>query len=240
MARVGNDHEHDDSDKHDKHGTEESGHKKLISGKCAKADEYDIKIVVKYTHEKLDSRHVKDKKFDELDFNLLIAGELEIADLLVVESLERKERVQIAKTLCYHKNYLNDNDLREGYDTIMKQVEQGKITWGDNLAGRLHEHLDYRANVIMRNKIAQQERSSKVEPKKATPDRNPTGPENTTKERIIYCLEYNQGSCPHADNHEGRFNNKKVVKFHICRRCHREGEFRSHRELDNVCPKKWS
>ena len=53
--------------------------KKLVSGKCTKPDESDTKVVVKYAHEKLDPRHVKDRHFDSIDFNFLIAGELEIA-----------------------------------------------------------------------------------------------------------------------------------------------------------------
>ena len=53
--------------------------KKLIRGKCTKPDESDIKVVVKYTHEKLNTRQVKDRKFDSLEFNVLIAGDLDFA-----------------------------------------------------------------------------------------------------------------------------------------------------------------
>ena len=58
---------------------EENGrNKKLVSGKCAKPEESDIKLVIKYPHEKLDAKHIKDRKFDNLEFNILVAGELKI------------------------------------------------------------------------------------------------------------------------------------------------------------------
>ena len=154
---------------HDHIGSQENtkeDRKKLISGKCAKPDDLDIKVVVKNAHKKLDSRHIKDKQFDALDFNILIAGQLELASLPEMSPEEHNMRICIAKTLCYHRMYLNDHDIREGV-TILKQVEQGRATWNDNLAQRLHEHLDYRANVIMQRKIAEsQEGFTKVEYKK--------------------------------------------------------------------------
>ena len=212
----------------------------MVSGKCAKPDESDIKLVVKYAHEKLDSKHVKDKKFDDLEFNLLIAGELEIVDKHTCDPEEKIARVQLAKTLCYHKKYLNDADLREGYNTVLKQVEQGMLNWGDNLARKLHEHLDYCTNVIARDKIAQHKSMAKTDNKRSPTDRRTVANDASSNDRVIYCLEFNQGMCPQPDNHEGQFNNKKVVKFHVCRCCHRDGNFQSHKETDDSCPKKRS
>ena len=125
--------------------------RKLISGKCTKPDESDIKQVVKYPHEKLDMKHVLDKVFDKLPFHLLVAGELEIA--LIQKDPERSKRIQVAKTICYRKQYLKDDDLRNGYDSIMKKVEQGNLNWTDDLAEELHKHYDYRANIILRERL---------------------------------------------------------------------------------------
>ena len=97
--------------------------KKLISGKCTRPDESDIQIVVKYAHEKLDSRHVQERIFDTLPFHLLVAGELELALLCNTPLDEREARVHIAKTICYHKQYLSDEDLCNGYDAVFKKIE---------------------------------------------------------------------------------------------------------------------
>ena len=71
--------------------------KKLIIGKCAKPDKSDIKLVVKFAHEKLDSLHVQKKVFDKLVFNLLIAGELELIDWNSI-SEECSTYINVAKT----------------------------------------------------------------------------------------------------------------------------------------------
>ena len=192
--------------------------------------------MVKYPHEKLDARHIKDRRFDSLEFNVLIAGELETITSHDITQEECTARIRIAKTLCYHKMYLSDADLRDGYDTVLKKVEQGKLRWTDNLVDELHSHLDYRANVIMRSKMAKQEGFTKVENRLSTAERNDSG----APLKIIYCLDYNLGKCPHHDHHEGQHNSKKVTKFHVCRRCHKEGDFKSHKDTDDVCLRKRS
>ena len=101
------------------HGSKKG--KKLISGKCTKQDESDIQLVVKFAHEKLDAKHVQDQVFDQLPCNLLVVGEIEIT--LLHPKPERTQRLQIAKTICYHKLYLKDEDLRNGCDCVMKRVE---------------------------------------------------------------------------------------------------------------------
>ena len=127
-------------------------------------------MVAKYAHKKLDARHVQDRIFDKLNCNMLVAGELEIASLEEISSSERKARINIAKTLCYHKKYLKDEDLQSGYNFILKKVEQGLLTWDDELGNKLHEHLDYQANVILHDKLQAKKDSegfSKVENRKS-------------------------------------------------------------------------
>ena len=67
---------------------------------------------VKYAHEKLDSKHTQHKEFDALEFNLLIAGELELISLESIPEDERDARIEVAKTMCYHKKYFEDGNLR--------------------------------------------------------------------------------------------------------------------------------
>ena len=125
--------------------------KKLVSGKCTKPDEADIKKVVHFPHKKLDPRHtnIGDRHFDKLSFHLLVAGELEIAADADTGESEKQARINIAKTICYHWAYLKDEDLRDGYDQLQKSVEQGKNDWNDNLGEKLHEFYDYQANKLI-------------------------------------------------------------------------------------------
>ena len=35
----------------------------------------------------------------------------------------------------------------------------------------------------------------------------------------MYCSEYNKGTCPFDDRHEGVFNKKIVTKWHVYHKC---------------------
>ena len=124
--------------------------------------------------------------------------------------------------------YLSDEELRNGYDEIMKQVEHGTSDWEDNLERRLNDHFVFRVNVNLRNKI-ENGSFNRAEPKgekfEAKFERNDT-------ERVIYCQEFNKKSCIHPDHHEGRFMNKKITKWHVCNKCLIIGEKRSHPSID--------
>ena len=45
------------------------------------------------------------------------------------------------------------------------------------------------------------------------------------------------GKCPFTDHHEGIFSRKKVMKWHVCKKClGQEGVKRMHSEVDLACP----
>ena len=219
------------------HGSENKGEEnngtiqKLKSGKCAIPDKVDIKKVVKFPHERLDSRHVQTKVFDKLPFNLLIAGEMETISAPNITEQEAKARVEIAKTMCYHKNYLDDGEIRNGYDDIMKQVEQGAESWGPRLASKLHDYYVFRANVNLRTKM-EEENYTKVERKQSKTERKEETENKGETERIVYCQDYNKKTCIHTDHHKGRFMGKKTTKWHLCSKCLNVGEKRSHPSIE--------
>ena len=229
------------SKKDQNHGKEDNEikKKKLISGKCTKPNESDIQRVVKFAHEKLDARHTtaSERVFDKLSFSLLIAGELEIASSANLDPQERIARINIAKTICYHKAYLKDAALRDGYDQLLKKIEQGTADWTQDLGEELHSYFDYQANKITREKIQNDAKFETVTPKYTKPAASNTMRiDKSETDRIIFCSMYNKGSCIHDDHHEGRFSNKSVTKWHICSKCLKNGDRRSHREIDEICP----
>ena len=202
-----------------------NNNKKIVSGKCTKPDETDIKIVVKYAHEKLDPKHVTHRKFETLNFCQLVAGELELIARPNISEGERMARVHIAKTICYHKQYLSDFELREGYDQLLKRVKTGAKAWSKKLGEQLHNFYDYRAMALMREKIQNnktkittaqgKESGDKVE-KKSIQVKEKEGEEFKIV-KPVFCMEYNQGTCKYDDTHEGYFGGKKTWKWHICR-----------------------
>ena len=209
--------------------------KKLTSGRAIKPDESDIKLQVKFAHEKLDATHAKERIFDKLSFPLLIAGELEIASLPGISSEERACRVKIAKTIAYHKLYLADNDLRNGYDATLKLIEQGVESWSDALIDRLNRYYEFRANVAWREKAGDK-------PSKSPSDKNPEGKSDEGSEdndqKVIYCMDYNKGICTNSKSHLGKWKGRKTMKWHVCRHCLKSGELNNHAEKECKMAKK--
>ena len=206
-----------------------------------KADEFDIETVVKYTHEKLDTRHVLNKEFDKLPFNLLVAGVLELAAQEHISKEERMNRILMAKTICYHRQYLRDEDLRNGYDSIIKKVEQGLESWKSNLGELLHQHYDYRTNIIMRTQIQERNNEEKWKSGEKNGKKEMGMNEGIGKqegEKPIFCMEFNKGECPQPSSHQGNFGGQRCIKWHICRKCLCFGEFLVHTEVDRECSRR--
>ena len=215
---------------HTSEDEENGSNKRLKSGKCTRPEEVDILKTVKFPHEKLDTKHMQIKNFDHLPFNLLLAGKLETIALGAIGGQERLARIGVAKTMCYHKLYLEDHDLRNGYDNVMKQIEQGILQWQDQLGEKLHDHYVFRANINLRNKV--ENGNFKQQEKKLESQENKTEKIIPEGEKIVYCQDYNKKSCLHNDHHEGRFMGKKTTKWHVCSKCLKVGEKKSHPSID--------
>ena len=144
---------------------------------------------------------------------------------------EKEARLHILKQLSYHRQYLEINDLHDCYDSVMKEVELGKSDWDTSLAAKVHQFCEFRSNLITRETIAKQAAGKQG----ASQQRK-----KESEERVFYCNEFNrQGGCNFPEHHEGRFNNRTVQKWHICRRCFSETkEKRFHPELDKECPRR--
>ena len=199
----------------------------------ANPDKVGIKWSVHYPHEKLELRFVKNREFDKLSFHNLVAGELEIildeTDKISVK--EKEARLAILRAMSYHHEYLQIEELRDCYDSVMKEVEQGRSVWNRVLADKAHQFYEFRANLLTRESIARQAAAKNNSSTKKPKDIN---------EKIVYCNKYNrEGGCVFAGHHEGKFNSKIVKKWHVCRKClfdTKKKEF--HSEVDTNCPRR--
>ena len=181
---------------------------KLKSGKTAKPDEAGIICVVQYTHEKLDSIHIKNRLFNELSFHFLVVGEIELILQEKMKPVEKQARLHFLKTLCYHKEYLEVGDIRDQYNATLKLIECGENTWSDykDLASQLHNSLTFHATVNARKK----------EPVVPTAKKEAKDPvKDIPAGKVVYCMDFNRGNCPFENHHQGMFNRKEVTKWHI-------------------------
>ena len=147
------------------------------------------------------------------------------------QGAEAKARVDIARTMCYHKLYLSDEDLRIGYDSILKSVEHGEEEWSPRLAENLNRHYEFRATAVLREKLNAAE-SNKDKAKGGTVKEVSEEGEEGGTEKLVYCMEFNKGTCTFAKSHVGKFRSKQVTKWHVCRTCLKAKELNAHAEKD--------
>ena len=62
---------------------------------------------------------------------------------------ERTARLHFLKMLCYHKEYVGVDDIRDQYDATLKMIERGQNQWSDfkELESQMHANLISRATV---------------------------------------------------------------------------------------------
>ena len=223
---------------------EEKKTKKKKSGRVAKPDEIDIKKVVRYAHQKLNPKYVKARVFDTLSFSELVAGELELATQTDAPPEERQVRTEIAKCLCYHKQYLQDDELRIGYDVTMKRVEHGLDQWSLKMVDEMHKFFEYRANVIAREALAKADNTSHGKNSQKSVKENQSsatkldqkGDDSNPDRSIVFCMDFNRNQCNQHKSHIGKWQGKQVMKYHVCRSCLRNNDVTNHSEMDPKCP----
>ena len=193
------------------------GTRSLKSGRTTKPDESGIKKVVQFAHEKLDPVHVKSRVFSDLSFHFLVAGEVELILQEDLPPAERLARLHFLKMLCYHKEYLGIDELRDQYDATLKNIERGTHAWSDykELETQMHTALMFRATVnAQQGEVVSQQGGSGLKK-----DGKVDGNKTALGVKVIYCGDYNKKTCPFDNHHQGIFNKKQVTKWHICSKC---------------------
>lgn len=218
--------------------------KPLKSGVKSKAYKIRLKTSELCPQAVLDEEHFPGNySLEELTFEQLVAGELEICTLPDIGSQEKEVRMQNLKLFAYFAVLLPQSVILDVYKAVILKVEKGLFKWCPSLTRKTEAMLD-RAVSKNRSKNVQtktdQEKSEKMKEKfiKDKP-RKELGFESKQGEKVIYCLDFNKGKCEKEQSHMGKFGGKDVLKQHICRACLvTEKEKRSHSEIDETCPNK--
>ena len=191
-----------------------------------------------YAHEMLDGDETdgRDFTFNELPFNLLVAGELEVI-LGDVSAEEKWTHLSMLKRLAYRAQILDIQSIRDRYASFLHKFEKGKMKWGSEAALRdLDEMLRLSAFMSLRKQAFKVSSSSKVgvASKEKGGGRSDV---NVNVNRKFYCADFNKGTCTFDASHEGTFNCRVVWKLHMCRSCwEKEGVERSHPAGHRDCP----
>lgn len=216
--------------------------KSIKSGVKAKAHRIRLKTSELCAQAVLDEEHYPGSYLlEELTFDQLVAGELEICTLPDIAKTEKQARLKILKLLAYFAQTLSQSSILEVYKAIILKVEKGLFVWSPELVQKAEHMLD---RAVSKNNWKKEKekvheaseiRSEKVE-KRAKKE---IGIQLKNGEKVVYCLDFNKNKCDRDGSHEGKFGGKECIKHHICRAClNADKEKRFHAEVDEVCPQK--
>ena len=114
-------------------GTSGKG-KKVISGRYERVGNSKLVSNEWYAHTALDEAMGGEKEFQDLTFNLLVTGELEIVTSEHIGDKERNTRLQVLKKLAYSREFLPLPDILNQYACFISKIEKGKYRWGSKSA----------------------------------------------------------------------------------------------------------
>ena len=201
-----------ESDDNRKGKTSKSKSKKLKSGLLDKAKSTKIERKVLFAHA-MNSYGFMDEDLEftdhEFNFNRLISGELEIISAEKIQKHEvsageKMSRLHILKKIAYYHGTLGLQKTKQLYKAYMCEYEENRLQWGD-LQGidNVEPILLFRVNNL--NTVGKKDRKKDTKPSKSE-----------SSEEIVWCLNYNSGTCTYTDSHDGQFRGAKVKVIHTC------------------------
>ena len=161
-----------------------------------------------YAHTALDETMGGDRQFNDLSFNLLVAGELEIISSRKISEKEKSSRIELLKILAYRHQVIPLNEVLTQYAGFLSKIEKGKYKWGSKRdLSTFKQQLVYSVSMDM----------SRVSSVNTSAGQG--GAKDSKEEKKKYCWEYNRSSCNLSSPHEGWLGNVKVMKYHLCKKC---------------------
>ena len=182
-----------------------------------------VKNKQKYPHSELRFEFVNESiEFNDLDINLLVAGELEIITGTSSKT-ERNGRLEFLKRLMYLASYYEFSIIRNLYAAVLREVELGHKTWNSD--------FQYMENTIL----------TRQKPKKqanASGAKNRQGSTSQDSVQVWFCTLYNRNKCSNTSPHTVTIKGKLRLVKHICATCwktdHKE---LNHPECSSACPR---
>lgn len=172
-----------------------------------------------WPHSMLQYEYVnRNTKFQDLDFRLFVAGELEIITSSKIKQSEKSARIAFLKKIVYYSGIYQWKALLDFYAAFLRQIETGQKTWKDDSV-----YLE----VPLLSKYI------KTESKKVSIVRK-----DVQKPPIIwYCAQFQKNKCTKQSPHSILLRGVNREVHHICATCYRIDKIQSsHPESSTACP----
>jgi len=159
----------------------------------------------------------KNVTYDELTIEEFVAGYSAILLLPQITSHERKHRTEHLGALMYLASIYEWSAVRSFHAAVLLEIERGRLNWGDSFL-----HLENRTLAGSHKKTKDQKR-----------------PAPSTSTAVLFCREYQKGSCSHSKDHYALLKGEKKWLCHICAGCWVKDKVkRMHSEYSDDCPHK--
>ena len=157
--------------------------------------------------------------FTELDFRLLVAGELEIITADTTSENERSGRLCLLKRVTYNMGVVGWAAAKNLYAAVLRKIELGLMDWASDFAALEH-------TVILK---AQRNEGTSSGKKRST---------GSAEVTVWYCKNFQSNSCDQTEPHQDALPSGKVVRVeHFCAECFAKDKKKlPHPRSDSKCP----
>ena len=161
-------------------------------------------------------------KFYELQFNLFVAGELEMISNKKIDEIEKTGRIKLLKKISYYTELYEWKGVKQFYAHIIRQIENGLSTWSQDISG---------VETPLLIKYVKTYKARK--PFYVNDDEKVTKRDDT----VFYCSHYQRRKCSQNSSHNGKIKGVERYLQHICATCWRENQKKLyHPECSKDCP----
>lgn len=183
-----------------------------------------------WAHTVLEDEFVnKETEFCELEFDLIVAGELEIALDEATGRAERTFRLKLLKQLAYLHSVHGIEVIKDVYGAVLRKLELNKLTWDDDPMHIIMWNITKQCSLSLRQINSNPSPYVSVNKKVKT----------KAKTKVTYwCKDFQSGDCSNSQSvHNVLYQGKTVSAEHICAVCWRKEKTKqNHGDQSSNCP----
>ncbi len=203
----------------------------LKSGQVAKVC-HSVKKRLMWPHTRLQYSHAsEDLKYNQLDFPLLVAGEIACVLSPEIEEEEKVGRLELLLATAYHAKAFEWDACRNFHMTCLLEVERGDRSW-ENKEGLWRVE----ANTLYRFPLRSEKRFQSSQGSSA-PSYSGKTTSSSTGPKKWFCGPFQRGECNHKGAHDANIKGQRRTVEHFCASCFLKSRaIRSHPESSKDCP----
>lgn len=141
----------------------------------------------------------KDVHYGDLSIEEFVEGYSSILSLSMISQKECQARVEHLTHLMYLASVYEWSVVRAFHAGVLMEIERGRVNWGD-----LFTSLEIRAMAGCTKRVTLVNVSKKL--RKNAPN-------------ILFCCEFQRGSCSHNKDHYAQVKDERKWLSHICANC---------------------